>query len=46
MTRKAIYNNYGTFKGYVYFSGGECLYAPVRGVTDSELASYCDTVLV
>ena len=46
MSRKAIFGETGKFLGYIYISGGEVFYAPVRGVSDSELASYCDTVLV
>ena len=46
MWKKAVYNGSGAFMGYVYFSEGERFYAPARGVSDSELAGYCDVVLV
>lgn len=45
MYRNAIYNDVGEFMGYVYSSNGSRFYAPVAGVSDSQLSGYCDAVL-
>lgn len=42
MSRRAVYNDTGRFLGFMYVSGGERFYAPVVGVSDEELSSYCD----
>jgi len=41
MSRRAVFNEQGMFMGYQYVSHKDKFYAPVRGVSDTELSSYC-----
>jgi len=38
-----VFNDQGMFMGYQYNADGGKFYAPVRGVSDVELSSYCSS---
>jgi len=44
MTKKAVYSDLGAFMGFMYVIEGERVYAPAKGYSDIDLASYCDLV--